>query len=297
MSMSRTLLRLILKKNFCACDLACVLDRVFTYFCTFFHSFPNLGKEKMSLDYTITNEENYSRNESTSLFGRSESYNNEEIIFSADDIIDTTSQITSSSSSFKKAHKKEHQKLSFEDEKDTKQVTENDKNETKTSDFKQKKRRRKSSSFIRIYPDCEITVFDLYNSCDDEEKEIHNNEEPLLSFQNCFNYFFNQKANCDVLDEEEFEKYYLLKEAKDSINLNSDKKNNFKLFSSEISNNPNLKKRKKLFQINPVSTSNKSKPSNDFLKQKRIKFATLHTPEIILKEKESENVKKSLYLK
>jgi len=100
-----------------------------------------------------------------------------------------------------------------------------------------------------------------------------------------------------VFDEEEFEKYYLLKEAKDSININSEnnKKNNFKLFSSEISNNPNLKKRKKLFQINPALTSNKSKPSHDFLKQKRIKFATLHTPEIILKE--SENVKKSLYLK
>jgi len=251
----------------------------------------NLGKERMSLDYTITtNEENFSRNESTSLFGRSESYNNEEIIFSADDInMDTTSQLTSNSSSFKKTHKKDHQKLFIEDEKEAKQAPENEKVESKLNEIKQKRRRRKSSSFIRIYPDCEITVFDLYNSCDDEE--IHN-DEPLVSFQNCFNFFFNQKVNCDVFDEEEFEKYYLLKEAKDSININTDKKNNFKLFSSEISNNPNLKKRKKLFQISPVLTSNKSKPCHDFLKQKRIKFATLHTPEIILKE--SENVKKSL---
>jgi len=173
----------------------------------------NLGKERMSLDYTITtNEENFSRNESTSLFGRSESYNNEEIIFSADDInMDTTSQLTSNSSSFKKTHKKDHQKLFIEDEKEAKQAPENEKVESKLNEIKQKRRRRKSSSFIRIYPDCEITVFDLYNSCDDEE--IHN-DEPLVSFQNCFNFFFNQKVNCDVFDEEEFEKYYLLKEAK-----------------------------------------------------------------------------------
>ena len=102
-------------------------------------------------------------------------------------------------------------------------------------------------------------------------------EEHPVTFQNCFNLFFNQKDKIEIYEEEELEKYYLLKETQTENNTNNEKKKTCnKLFSSEISNNPNLKKpKKKLFQINP-STSPKTKINNDFLKQKRIKFATTH---------------------
>jgi hypothetical protein len=118
-------------------------------------------------------------------------------------------------------------------------------------------------------------VFDLYHSCVEEEyAEAY--EEPLISFQNSFNHFFNKKETCERFEEEEFvEKYYLLKESKSDLNLNLEKKKTGnKLFASEISNNPNMKRpKKKLFQINPSTNTQKTKITNDFLKQKRIKFA------------------------
>jgi len=204
------------------------------------------------------NEENLSRNESTSLFGRSESVCNEEFVFTTDDLnIDTSSQITAPS-----VNRKCSEEPASEKRLDDKE-------------FKLKRKRKRSNSFIRFYTDCEITVYDLYKSYDDEEnKEIL----PL----NNFNFFFNHKVDLEELNEEEFERIFLVKETSKDAEIESsplNKKSSFKLFSSEISHNPNLKtKKKKLFQINPGKTN-----TCDFLKQKKIKFATLQSNDKVLK--------------
>jgi len=198
-------------------------------------------------------DEGLTRFESASMFGRSE---NEELMFSTDDInIDTCSQLTSSSA-FKKPLAK------FVEEEPEKII--------EKKEFNLKRKRKRSYSSIRVYPDCEITVYDLYKGCDDDE------DEEVLNHN--FNFFFNQKVDLEELEKEEFEKIFLIKEtSNNNFETSNLKKSPYKLFSSEISHNPNLKKKKKkLFQVNPVK-------SNDFLKQKKIKFATLHTNDIILK--------------
>lgn len=179
--------------------------------------------------------------------------------------MDSLSENTSSSS-FKKTHKKDFHKHYLEDEDDILNEIE----KTLEEKYEHKSKRKRKGSLIMFFP-----VFDLYHSCVEEEyHEAY--EEPLISFQSCFNHFFNKKEPCERFEEEEFvEKYYLLKESKTDLNLNPEKKKSGnKLFASEISTNPNMKRpKKKLFQINPSTNTQKTKITNDFLKQKRIKFA------------------------
>jgi len=115
-----------------------------------------------------------------------------------------------------------------------------------------------------LTPNYDITIIDL-NGSSLEDNYMNEYEEPMLTFQNCFNHFFNNKSICERFEDDEIEKYYLLQETNSESNLNVDKKKVSvnKLFSSEINYNPN-KQKKKLFQIN----QSLNKINNDLVKQK-----------------------------
>ena len=115
--------------------------------------------------------------------------------------MDSFSENTSSSS-FKKNHKKEYHKHYLEDDDDI--LNEIQRTLEEQNHLKKKRKMKRSSSLIMFFP-----LVDLNHSLNDDESE--DMEEHPVTFQNCFNLFFNQKDKIEIYEEEELEKYYLLK--------------------------------------------------------------------------------------